>query len=114
MQEESKEGIHYPLYIQRPAEVNITVDQFNNLSYIGIASLLISWRYVLEPLDQGDYILYTNHSNGWDMWTYPRFKDLKWYYHERAEMYMCFIPKDNPLCQTIKNYFSHLILKTDD
>jgi hypothetical protein len=105
-----KIGLDYPLYIRSPRKINITAEQFNKLSYMGLASLFCSFKYVIEK-NEDDYKIYMREGYHWLLKENPRFKGLEIGVYESAEMGLVIVPIDNPLIKTIEKYFSHLIMK---
>ena len=105
-----KTGLDYPLYITSPKEINITAEQFKNLSYMGLASLFCSFRYVIDK-NENNYAIYMRQGYHYKLMDLPRFKGLQFGVWEAAEMAQVIIPIDNPLIKTIDKYFSYLILK---
>ncbi|ERR1039458_3124375 len=105
------EVIHFPLLISAPKEIPLTIEQFDNLSIMGLSCFMIS--YPISISDMGDYVLL--HCHDWqanhfhDM---PRFKEvIPGRIYESVEMGEFTIPKATELYATIEKYFKHLFLK---
>ena len=104
------EGLHYPLYITPPKEVDITKEQFDHLSYYGIAALLIAFPFVIEEQENGDYHIYGSVSKLYKF-VELLYKELKCYDLTSIEGMKIVIPKDHKLYHRVNKYFPHLKLK---
>lgn len=109
---EEKQGLHYPLYVRTPPEMNITAEQFHKLSYFGIGALLCSWKFVIEE-KRSTYNVYASEGKLYFLFKNWRYKEqkMKAYSYESAEMERFDIPKKSPSGQFIKKHFSRFILK---
>jgi len=110
------EGLHYPLYVRTPSKLDITFEQFDNLSVIGLGSLLVSWPAVIHKnIVEKRYEIYANYSNGWRILELKRIKDknFKAWDYSSVEMYRIDIPEDDDLIPVIIRKFSHLIFEGD-
>jgi hypothetical protein len=89
-----KEGKNYPLFIERPENLDITFEQFEDLSNIGIGSLFISWPCVIRKnIDEKRYEIYGSESKMLGM-IEKHFKGKKYsmYEYSGAEMIRVDIP----------------------
>jgi len=109
----SKEGLHYPLYVERPSkQIDITKDQFYKLSYMGLACLWCSYGLAFHYLENGDIKLFTHNISLVDKcMNNHRFKGIIWYENASTEMYICYILKESKLFNTIIKYFSDYLMK---
>lgn len=107
------EGIHYPLYVVKPSEVNITAEQFHHLSIIGLQCFLISWPIVFEKVEDevDDYIMYGREDKMHFLFTHPRFTGISFFQYEDVEMMKAHIPHYHAVRKIIDKYFQKLILK---
>lgn len=107
------EALHFPLLISGPKEVPISAKQFNNLSYIGLASFMITYPICFE--DKGDHILmYCHDWRGNYFHDKPRFAEvIPGRIYSSAELAEFTIPKTTKLYASIEKYFKHLFLKND-
>lgn len=102
----------YDILINPPKEVNLTVDQFNHLSYYGIASLWCNYKVIFYYDEDNNLKMYFHDYGIFILCEKShRFKDIEWYEIPSVEMYTCTIPKEHEVIKTITKYFSHLILK---
>lgn len=105
-----EEPIHYQLYIESPSTMNLTKEQFNKLSYIGLASLFISFKIVIEPTGIG-YQIILSRGVDWDLFVdNHRFKGIQFYENESAEFVYCNIDFGHPLCKLIETNFKKFVL----
>lgn len=105
-------AIHFPLYIEAPKQIPLTKEEFNHLSYFGIANLFISYRLVI--LDENTfYKCYLTQSGDFEhlVRTNHRFNNLKWFGYESVELSFVKINKDSKYGSFIENKLQHLILK---
>lgn len=107
---ESKEGLHYPLYVTSPSKIDITVEQFRKLSYYGMATLWCAWKYLFEKTDTG-YSIWTQEWRAQQWVGHPRFKDCKMWKIPRVEMGRIDVPNEHPLISWIEKHCQHLIMK---
>jgi hypothetical protein len=105
------EGLHFPLLISGPKEVPITAEQHSKLSYIGLASFMISYPICIK--DNGDHVLlYCPEHKAFYYHNMPRFKEvIPGGIYSSAEMGEYTIPKTTKLYATLEKYFKHLWLK---
>lgn len=105
------QGLGYPIWIKKPDKIDITKDQFYQLSYTGVASLFCSWGFVFHYDDNDNLIMYTHRLSFVERCLRNiRFKDIKWFENERAEMYFCTIPKDSRVFNIIVKNFKDLVM----
>ena len=104
------QGLHYPILINPPKKVNITFEQFDKLSCIGLASLFCNYQYLIGKTE-GEYRFYCREGYERPFFFNQRFKDLKWFSYPTVEMVYCKIPSDHPLVEVINRKFSHLIME---
>lgn len=105
-----KRGIDFPLLINAPKKLDLTLDQFDHLSYIGIGSLFCSYKFVICKR-KDHYQAYMSEGTESSFINHPRFKDIKWFVNRKAEVVNCVIPFDHDLCKVIESKFSHLIIE---
>lgn len=106
-------GYNFPILINSSKEPPITKEQFNKLSYFGLASFWCSYKLIFCDNDES-IRLYTRDNNCFFVDTCIknyRFKGIQRFEISSAEMIYCDINKDTELYKDIKKYFSHLILK---
>jgi len=101
------EALHYPIYITTPDKIDITKEQFDNLSIFGLGSFLISWPFVIDVLENGDYQVYGNESKLWKFNTLLN-KQIDVWSYQSVEMLRFDIPKDHKLIARLDKYCSHL------
>lgn len=104
------EGLHYPVYITPPKVINLTAEQFNKLSYLGIGALWCSWKYLFEKTDTG-YNMWGVDYRIHQWFGHKRFEGCTMYNHSSAEMGSVEIPQDNPIVAWIEKHCQHLIMK---
>jgi hypothetical protein len=106
-----EEGLHFPLLISGPKEVPITAEQHSKLSYIGLASFMLTYPICVE--DKGDHVLlYCPEWRGNYFHTMSRFKEvIPGRINGSAELAWYTIPKTTKLYETLNKYFKHLWLK---
>lgn len=105
---------YYDILINPPKEVDLTVEQFNNLSWYGISALFCNYKVIFHYDDCGDLKMYFHRDEILERCkSNHRFKDILWHEDRSAEVYSCTIPKDFHVVKTIEKYFSHLIMKTN-
>ena len=108
----SDQGINFPLYITKPdGGIPITKEQHEKLSYMGLASFMIS--YPIAIADKGDeYILYCHDWQANEFHSHPRFKEvIPGRINGSAEMGYFNIPKTTKLAKSIEKYCKHLFFK---
>lgn len=107
-------ALHFPLLINAPKEVPLTISQHNNLSFMGLASFMIHWPIVIA--DHGDYLkLYCEEWRGNYFHEMPRFAEvIPGRIYQEAEMAYFKIPKETKLYTSLQKYFKHLFLKKDE
>lgn len=93
-----EQTIHFPLYINAPAEIPITHEQFERLSYIGVASFFVSYGFVIHDTKDENKSLKVYLSDRW-FWTIRNDKKndqkLAMAYYSSAEFgYMVLHPGD--------------------
>lgn len=101
------EAIHYDIYVVPPAKMNVTKEQFDNFSFIGIASFLVSWPFVIDVLENGDYQVYGSESKLWKFDELLR-DEIEVYIYKSVEMLRFDIPKGHKLIDRLDKYYSHL------
>ena len=100
------------IYINPPNEVWTTREEFNSFSYMDLACFFVNWKMCIEELDNGDFKIFNSSAGLTDRChNNHRFKDLKWYVIESAELYHCTIPKGHSVHKFIGKHFKHLVLK---
>lgn len=106
-------GLDFPLLLNAPKELPLTVEQFDSLSVIGLASLMCSYSIIIA--DRGDNLTLNcadwkgNYFHGM-----PRFSEvIPGRIYSSAEMAEFTIPKTTKLAATIEKYFKHLYLKNE-
>ena len=106
---------HHELLINPPKEVYVTKEQFDKMSYMGIATFFCNFPgAILEREDN-----YEVYMQEWRAQHYfnlkeknqKRFEGLSFVKYESAEMGMITVPKDHILANTLNKYFKHLFLK---
>jgi hypothetical protein len=107
-----KTPIHFPLYIEAPKQIPLTKEEFNHLSYFGVASLFVSYRLVIIDVNTS-YKCYLTQSGDFEhlIRTNHRFKDLEWFEDTSVELSFVNIDKDSKYGSFITNKLQHLILK---
>jgi len=110
MKEQITEGIHYPLYIERPSKIDLTKDQFNHLSYYGIATLMCVWTFVIVD-EITHYKLYINYNKGYTLFDNHRFQDLDKYELENIECLLAKIPKEHTVAKFIERKCQNRIIR---
>jgi hypothetical protein len=104
-------GKHFGIYLNPPRAVELSADDFHDLSYTGLASFLISWKAVAEKMTDGGYSVW-GKSDILSRWKdYKRFKDLNFLIYRQAELVQIEIPANHLLAKTVEKYFKHLILR---
>jgi len=105
------QGLNFPILLNPPKKIPITHEQFNNLSYIGLASILCNYK-VLIGKGEDVYTLYMSEGNEEPFYNNKRFEDLKkcWFINRSAELVYCKIPIGHPLVELINRKFSHFIM----
>ncbi len=104
-------ALHFPVLITAPKEIPITVEQFDSLSYIGLASFMLHYK-VFFAEKEDEIILYCKDWKVNYFHELPRFKEvIPGRINESAELGYFNIPKNTKLYQTINKYFRHLFLK---
>lgn len=98
-------AIHYPLYVQRPESMDVTREQFDHFSYMGMAAFWISWPMAISRQKDGDLRIYMPDCNLYPAVEWPRLKGLKFGRYPEAEMGFVIIPKDHVLHAKIERYF---------
>lgn len=106
-------ALHYPIYIKPPARINITSEQFHNLSYFGLGSLFLSFKAVIEK-KKDMYTIYTGEALGGTLHEYRknRFKGCNFWENQSAELVIIDVPIDHPLIKSINTYCSRLIMES--
>lgn len=105
-------SIHFPLYIEAPKQISLTKEEFDHLSYFGIANLFVSYKLVI--LDENNfYKCYLTQSGDFEylVRTNYRFKDLKWFENSSVELSIVNIDKNSKYGNFIEKNLQHLILK---
>jgi hypothetical protein len=104
-------GIDFPLLLNAPKEISLTIEQHEKLSYIGLASFMCNYPICIA--DKGDHIiLYCPEWKGNKFHTMPRFAEvIPGTINGSAELAWFTIPKTTKLFKTINKYFKHLYLK---
>lgn len=105
-----KIGLDCPILLHAPKEIQMSAEKFNHLSLIGISSFFCNYPAAIEKKDDC-YKISMCEGRERSYYKSPRFKDIKWYMCQEAEIVWCIIPIDNPLIEVINKKFSHLILK---
>jgi len=110
-------GKNYPLLLNAPRKVNISSEDFDKLSFIGLSSFLCSYPIVISRTKNG-FELHMMESNSLRLGNFnkgkndhPRLKGTYWRINKEAELVTGEIPNGHPLIKTLEKYFSHLIMK---
>ena len=98
--------IHYPLYITTPEKIEITAEQFQNLSYYGLSSFLVSWALAIEKRPDGGLFVWGGEGRLYQLFETPRFKGTKFLRYGGSEMIKIEIPAGHALVNTFTKYFS--------
>lgn len=100
------------ILVNPPKEIFITKEQFENFSYYDLACFWCNWKLAFCFDDNGDIQVYTHSEDFCDRCCRNyRFKGIKWYENESAEMFICTIPKENELYGFVTKKLKHLIMK---
>lgn len=100
------------ILINPPKEIFVTKEEFMNYSYYDLACFWCNWRVAFCFDDDNNIKAYTNNERlCYRCCRNYRFKNIKWYEIEVAEMFTCTIPKENELRNLVLKYFNHLIMK---
>jgi hypothetical protein len=106
---------HHDIYINAPKQIAITKEQFDNISYIGIASLFCNYPGIIIERDSM-YEVYMKESRAYDLFFLKeagqkRFEGLRFVKYNSAEMGLIEVPKEHTLAKTLQRYFRHLIAR---
>jgi len=106
---------HHDIYINPPRQINVTKEQFDKISYIGIASLFCNYPGIIIEVDSM-YKVYMKDSRAYSFFLLKvagqkRFEGVNFYECKSAEMGIIDVPKEHPLAQTLVKYFRHLIAR---
>lgn len=102
----------YPLIIHSRKKINITVEQFDKLSFMGVASLFCSYPAAIAAL-KTEYLVYMTEGNSFRFRDKKIFNDIKCGIYKEAEIAVFHIPFNHKLIKTINKQFSHLIMGND-
>jgi len=103
---------HYDILVNPPKEVPLTVEEFHNLSYFGLASFWCNYKVIFYYNEDKNLKMYFHNERIIELFQKNyRFKDIEWYEISNAGMYTCIIPKECEVFKTIEKHFNHLILK---
>lgn len=108
-----KQGKDYPLFITRPENLDLTFEEFESLSIIGLSSLLVSWPCVIHKNTEGKhYEIYGSESKMLDM-IEKHFKGKKYRMHkyEGVEMISVDIPFGDIFEKEVLESYSAFFLK---
>lgn len=104
---------HHDIYINAPRQINITKEQFDRISYMGIASLFCNYPGIIIERDSM-YEVYMKEYRAYNLFLLKeagqkRFEGLRFAKIDSAEMGLIEVPKEHPLVETLVKYFRHLI-----
>jgi hypothetical protein len=106
---------HHDIYINAPKQIAITKEQFDRISYIGIASLFCNYPGIIIERDS-IYEVYMKEYRAYNLFLLKeagqkRFEGLRFVKYGDAEMGSIEVPKEHPLAKTLQRYFRHLIAR---
>ena len=106
---------HHSIYINAPKNINITKEQFDRISIIGIASLFCNYPAIIIE-EETEYRVYMKYYSAYRLFLLKeagqkRFEGLRFAKYDEAEMGAIEVPKEHPLSKSLMKYFSHLIAK---
>jgi len=104
-----KQGLDFPILLNAPKEVPITLERFDKFSYIGLASFMISYPVIICKRKK-KYELHICESNASELHEKEGFKDLKFWCNSEAEIVWCDIPFTHDTAKQIEKDFKHLII----
>ncbi len=108
---------HHDIFINAPKHINITKEQFDRISIMGIASLFCNYpAIIIEKENEDRYVVYMKYYSAYRLFLLKeagqkRFEGLRFGKYDEAEMGSIEVPKDHPLAKSLVKYFSHLIAK---
>lgn len=105
-------ALDYPIFITPPQEVNLTKEQFEKLSVMGLQCCLITHKIIIKD-DCDKVVLFCKESMGATLYDNPRFmkEDIKAFINEDCEMIYFHIPKTTNLFNTFNKRYLHKYLK---
>jgi len=101
----------YNLLLNAPKEVNLTVEEYRNLTIFGLGSFMINYPIVIENREN-DVILYCSEGQAQEYHDDPKFKEVSPGRIEPSiERGYYTIPKTTELFKEIEKDYKHLYLK---
>lgn len=99
-----QDPIHYPVYVVNPPRVDITYGEFKNLSYIGLAGFMATWKFAIAEEDE-KIVVFMTFNFADSCMENPRFVGLEFEINETAEIMIVEIPSSHPLYKTVYRFF---------
>ena len=86
-QETITRGLSYPLYVTPPKEIDITIEEFNKLSYFGVASFWIANMLAVHEVgdDEKTLKVYLSDRLFWTIRNNKKYDGIEMGYYRNAE-----------------------------